>query len=50
MRAELANLNHCAVTFLSRAAVNLSRYDSITIYNILLEFIYRMLRDLFFKL
>ena len=29
MRAELANLNHCAVPFLSRAAVNLSWYDSI---------------------
>ena len=28
MRAELANLNHCAVPFLSRAAVNLSLYDS----------------------
>ena len=26
MRAELANLNHCAVQFLSRAAVNLSWY------------------------
>ena len=30
MRAGLANLNHCAVTFLSRAAINLSSYD---IYN-----------------
>ena len=29
MRAELANLNHCAVPFLSRAAVNLSWFDSI---------------------
>ena len=29
MRAELANHNHCAVPFLSRAAVNLSCYDSI---------------------
>ena len=28
MRAELASLNHCAVSFLSRAAVNLSWYDS----------------------
>ena len=28
MRAELANINHCAVPFLSRAAVNLSWYDS----------------------
>ena len=28
MRAELANLNHCAVPFLSRANVNLSWYDS----------------------
>ena len=26
MRTELANLNHCAVPFLSRAAVNLSWY------------------------
>ena len=29
MRAELANLNDCAVPFLSRAAVNLSWYDII---------------------
>ena len=29
MRAQLANLKHCAVPFLSRAAVNLSWYDSI---------------------
>ena len=29
MRAGLANLNHCAVPFLSRAAVNLSWYDSV---------------------
>ena len=29
MRAELANLNYYAVPFLSRAAVNLSWYDSI---------------------
>ena len=28
MREELASLNHCAVPFLSRAAVNLSWYDS----------------------
>ena len=28
MRAELANLNHCAVPFLSRAAVKLRKYDS----------------------
>ena len=28
MRAELANINHCAEPFLSRAAVNLSWYDS----------------------
>ena len=27
MRAKLANLNHCAVPFLSRAVVNLSWYD-----------------------
>ena len=26
---ELANQNHCAVSFLSRTAVNLSWYDSI---------------------
>ena len=29
MHAILANLNHCAVPFLSRAAVNLCRYDYI---------------------
>ena len=29
MHAELANLNPCAVPFLSRAAVNLSWYDRI---------------------
>ena len=29
MRAQLANLNHCVVSFLSRAAVNLTWYDSI---------------------
>ena len=29
MRAELVKLNHCAVPFLSRAAVNLSWYDII---------------------
>ena len=28
MLAELANLNHCAVPFLSRAAVNLNLYNS----------------------
>ena len=27
MRAKLANLNHCAAPFLSRAAVNLCWYD-----------------------
>ena len=27
MRAELANHNHCAVPFSSRAAINLSWYD-----------------------
>ena len=32
MRAELANLNHCAVPFLSRAAVSLSWYDIISQY------------------
>ena len=30
MRAELANLYHCVVLFLSRATVDLSWYDSIT--------------------
>ena len=29
MRAKLANLNHCAVPFLSRTAANLSWNDSI---------------------
>ena len=33
MRAELANLNHCAVLFLSRTAVNLSWYDSMNLSN-----------------
>ena len=28
MRAKLANLNHCAVPFLSRAAVKFIWYDS----------------------
>ena len=28
MLAKLANLNHCAVPFLSRAAANLRWYDS----------------------
>ena len=28
MRAELSNLNHCAIPFLSRAAINLSVYNS----------------------
>ena len=28
MRAEVANLNHCAVPILRRAVVNLSWYDS----------------------
>ena len=32
MRAELPNLNHCAVPFLSRAAVSLSWYDIISQY------------------
>ena len=27
MRSELANLDHCAVPFLSRATVNLCWYD-----------------------
>ena len=33
MRAELANIHHCAVPFLSRAAVNLSWYDSTHMIN-----------------
>ena len=33
MRAKLTNLNHCAVPFLSRAAVNLSWYDSTYSYD-----------------
>ena len=32
MRAELADLNHCAVPFLSRAATNL--YWFVIIYNV----------------
>ena len=32
MRGELANLNHCAVPFFSRAAINLSWNDD-SIYN-----------------
>ena len=33
MRAELANLNHCAVPFLRRAAVNLCWYITVdTLY------------------
>ena len=36
MRAKLANLNHCAVPFLSRAAANLCWYYCI-IYYILLH-------------
>ena len=34
MRGELANLNHCAVRFLSRAAVNLCWYYYTTYINI----------------
>ena len=34
MRTELANLNHCAVPFLSRAAVNLSWYY-LTLYTVI---------------
>ena len=35
-QVELANLNHCAVPFLNRAAVNLSCFDSTnkTVHNI----------------
>ena len=32
MRAELSSLNHCAVPFLSPAAVNLRWYDYIDLY------------------
>ena len=32
MRAELANLNHCAVSFLSRAADNLCWYYYTTLF------------------
>ena len=32
MCAELANLNHCAALFLSRAVVNLTWYDSRTMH------------------
>ena len=32
MRAELANLNYCAVAFLSRAAVNLCWYYILLLY------------------
>ena len=39
MRAEVSNLNHCAVPFLSRAAVNLNWYD----YNEYFVLIYRLL-------
>ena len=38
MRAELANLNHYAVPFLSRTAVNLSSYDSIVLPNQIWQF------------
>ena len=35
MRAKLVNLNNCAVTFLSRATVNLYWYDHIACIEIL---------------
>ena len=38
MRAKLANLNHCAVPFLSRAAVNLYRNYYILFHAILKGF------------
>ena len=34
MRAKLANINHCAVSFLSHAAINLCRYYYIYIIHI----------------
>ena len=43
MRAELANLNHCAVPFLSRAAVNLSWYDNLYKYYSIIAFIQLLL-------
>ena len=39
MRAELANLNHWAVPFLSRAAVNLNWYDNINSLQICISLI-----------
>ena len=43
MRAELASLNHCAVPFLSRAAVNLIWYDSTCTYVQKLPYKYKYL-------
>ena len=42
MRAILANLDDCAVPFLSRAAVNLSWYDSKTWQTFLTHYYYKM--------
>ena len=38
MRAELANINHCAVPFLSRAVVNFSWYNNNTHYRNCMEY------------
>ena len=45
MRAKLANLNHCAVSFLSRAAVNLSWYEATCIYCVAFIYIIRLARS-----
>ena len=37
MRVKLVNLNNCAVPFLSRDAVSLSRYDSIQHFMLAVE-------------
>ena len=42
MRAKLTTLNHCAVPFLSRAAVNLSWYDSLNILERSIEVIFHI--------
>ena len=59
MRAELANLNNCAVSFLSRATVNLSSHNSILyVYSIYVHIyvlsqarvgFYYLLLNLFFE-
>ena len=42
MRTDLANLNNCAVPFLSRAAVNFSWYDHISVYTVYLYSVYNV--------